>query len=341
LTLNDSFNRPLRDLRISVTDLCNFRCPYCMPKEVFGSEHHFLPKSELLTFEEIARLANIFIGFGVRKIRLTGGEPLIRHQVEVLVSMLRALSNLNGQNMGIEIAMTTNGSLLTQKAQALKEAGLDRLTISLDSIDDATFRQMNDVNFPLEKVLESVKAAEAAGFETLKFNTVVKRGWNDHQILDLAAHFRGTKHIMRFIEYMDVGNTNGWRLDQVVPAKEIIETIHAKFPLVPVNSNYRGEVARRWRYQDGSGEIGVIASVTQPFCGECSRARLSATGQLYTCLFATNGQDLREMLRSGASDEHIRTQIQTIWRDRNDHYSEIRSANTSDLNKIEMSYIGG
>ena len=341
MTLNDSFNRPLRDLRISVTDLCNFRCPYCMPKEVFGSEHRFLPKSELLKFEEITRLASIFIGFGVRKIRLTGGEPLIRHQVEVLVSMLRALSNVNGQHKGIEIAMTTNGSLLAEKALTLKEAGLDRLTISLDSIDDATFRRMNDVNFPLEKVLESVKAAEAAGFETLKFNTVVKRGWNDHQILDLATHFRGTKHILRFIEYMDVGTTNGWRLDQVVPAKEIIETIHAKFPLVPVSSNYRGEVARRWHYQDGSGEIGVIASVTQPFCGDCSRARLSATGQLYTCLFATNGQDLRAMLRSGASDDQIRAQIHSVWRERNDHYSEIRSANTSDLQKIEMSYIGG
>lgn len=341
MTLNDSFNRPLRDLRISVTDLCNFRCPYCMPKEVFGSEHRFLPKSELLTFEEITRLTNIFIGFGVRKIRLTGGEPLIRHQVEVLVSMLRALSNVNGQNIGIEIAMTTNGSLLAQKAQALKEAGLDRLTISLDSVDDTTFRQMNDVNFPLEKILESVKAAEAAGFSALKFNTVVKRGWNDHQILDLAAHFRGTKHILRFIEYMDVGNTNGWRLDQVVPAKEIIETIHAKYPLVPVSSNYRGEVARRWRYQDGSGEIGLIASVTQPFCGDCSRARLSATGQLYTCLFATNGQDLRALLRSGACDDQIQAQIHSVWQERNDHYSEIRSANTDNLQKIEMSYIGG
>jgi cyclic pyranopterin phosphate synthase len=312
-----------------------------MPKEIFGSEHRFLPKSELLTFEEITRLAKIFLSFGVRKIRLTGGEPLIRHQVEVLVSMLRALSNVNGQNPGIEIAMTTNGSLLAQKAQALRQAGLDRLTISLDSIDDATFRRMNDVDFPLEKVLQSVTAAEAAGFATLKFNTVVKRGWNDHQILDLAAHFRGTKHILRFIEYMDVGNTNGWRLDQVVPAKEIIETIHAKFPMVPVSANYRGEVARRWRYQDGSGEIGVIASVTQPFCGDCSRVRLSATGQLYTCLFATNGQDLRAMLRSGVRDEQIRKHIQSIWRGRKDHYSEIRAENTSDLQKIEMSYIGG
>ena len=286
MTLNDSFNRPLRDLRISVTDLCNFRCPYCMPKEVFGIDHHFLPKSELLTFEEITRLVSIFVALGVRKIRLTGGEPLIRHQVEVLVGMLKGLSIADDQNPGIEIAMTTNGSLLAQKAQTLKDAGLDRLTLSLDSINDDTFGQMNDVDFPLEKVLQSVTAAEAAGFKTLKFNTVVKRGWNDHQLLDLARHFRGTNHILRFIEYMDVGNTNGWRLDDVVSAKEIIETIHAKFPLAPVNSNYRGEVARRWRYLDGMGEIGVIASVTQPFCGDCSRARLSATGQLYTCLFA-------------------------------------------------------
>ena len=341
MTLNDSFNRPLRDLRISVTDLCNFRCPYCMPKEVFGAEHRFLPKSELLTFEEIIRLANIFVALGVRKIRLTGGEPLIRHQVEVLVRMLKKLLVEDSQKSGIELAMTTNGSLLAQKAQTLKDAGLDRLTLSLDSIIDDTFRQMNDVDFPLEKVLQSVTAAETAGFKTLKFNTVVKRGWNDHQLLDLAEHFRGTNHILRFIEYMDVGNTNGWRLDDVVSAKEIIETIHAKFPLTPVNSNYRGEVARRWRYLDGLGEIGVIASVTQPFCGDCSRARLSATGQLYTCLFATTGHDLRALLRSGVSDDQIRDRIQSVWQLRSDRYSEIRSANTSDQQKIEMSYIGG
>ena len=341
MTLNDSYNRPLRDLRISVTDLCNFRCPYCMPKEVFGAEHRFLPKSELLTFEEITRLANIFVALGVRKIRLTGGEPLIRHQVEVLVGMLKRLPAVDGQRSEIEIAMTTNGSLLAQKAHILKDAGLDRLTISLDSIKDDTFQQMNDVDFPLEKVLQSVTAAEVAGFKALKFNTVVKRGWNDQQLLDLAEHFRGTNHILRFIEYMDVGNTNGWRLDDVVSAKEIIETIHAKFPLTPVSSNYRGEVARRWRYLDGLGEIGVIASVTQPFCGDCSRARLSATGQLYTCLFATTGHDLRALLRSGVSDEQIRDRIQSVWQVRSDHYSEIRSANTSDQQKIEMSYIGG
>ena len=333
MTLNDTLNRPLRDLRISVTDLCNFRCPYCMPKDIFGTGHRFLPKSELLTFEEITRLAGIFVDLGVRKIRLTGGEPLIRHQVEVLVKMLKELP--------VELAMTTNGSLLAQKIEALKEAGLDRLTLSLDSLDDPTFRQMNDVDFPLEKVLQGVTAAEAAGFTPLKFNMVVKRGFNDHQILDLARHFRGTGHIVRFIEYMDVGNTNGWQLKEVVPAKEIIATIHNEFPLEPVDPNYRGEVARRWRYQDGAGEIGVIASVTQPFCGDCSRARISATGQLYTCLFASTGHDLREMLRGEASDEQIRERIQAVWQGRRDRYSEIRSENTKDKPKIEMSYIGG
>lgn len=341
LTLTDTLNRPLRDLRISVTDLCNFRCPYCMPKEVFGTGHRFLPKSELLTFEEITRLAAIFMDLGVRKIRLTGGEPLIRHQVEVLVGMLHELPGVDAQTPGFEIAMTTNGSLLAQKALTLKNAGLDRLTLSLDSLDDATFRQMNDVDFPLEKILQGVAAAEAAGFRPLKFNMVVKRGLNDHQLLDMARHFRGRGHILRFIEYMDVGNTNGWRLDDVVPAKEIIKTLHAEFPLEPVNPNYQGEVARRWRYQDGQGEIGVIASVTQPFCGDCSRVRISATGQLYTCLFAATGHDLREMLRGEASDAQIRKRIQSIWEYRGDRYSEIRSANTSDRPKIEMSYIGG
>ncbi len=334
MTLIDKMQRPLRDLRISVTDLCNFRCPYCMPKEVFGTDHRFLPKSELLTFEEITRLAAIFVELGVRKIRLTGGEPLIRHQVEVLVGMLHELP-------GIELAMTTNGSLLAQKAQTLKNVGLDRLTLSFDSLDDVTFRQMNDVDFPLEKVLQGVAAAEAVGFRNLKFNMVVKRGFNDHHLLDMAKHFRGSGHILRFIEYMDVGNTNGWRLDDVVPAKEIIETIHAKFPLEPVNPNYLGEVARRWRYLDGQGEIGVIASVTQPFCGDCSRARISATGQLYTCLFAATGHDLRAMLRGDATDDQIRERIQAIWGKRSDRYSEIRSANTTDKPKIEMSYIGG
>ena len=334
LTLTDTLNRPLRDLRISVTDLCNFRCPYCMPKEIFGTGHRFLPKSELLTFEEITRLAVIFQGFGVRKIRLTGGEPLIRHQVEVLVKMLAELPD-------VELAMTTNGSLLPQKADALKKAGLDRLTLSLDSLNDETFRQMNDVDFPLDKVLEGVKAAEAAGFSPIKFNMVVKRGLNDHHILDMASYFRGSGHILRFIEYMDVGNTNGWRLDEVVPAKDIVATINAEFPLEPVNPNYHGEVARRWRYQDGAGEIGVIASVTHPFCGGCSRARISATGQLYTCLFATTGTDLRALLRGSASDDQIREKIMQVWNNRTDRYSEIRSENTSDKPKIEMSYIGG
>ena len=340
MTLTDTLQRPLRDLRISVTDLCNFRCPYCMPKEVYGTQHRFLPKSELLTFEEITRLAAIFVDLGVRKIRLTGGEPLIRHQVEVLVGMLHDLG-VDAQIPGFEIAMTTNGSLLAQKAQTLKNVGLDRLTLSLNSLDDATFRQMNDVNFSLDKVLEGVAAAEAAGFKPLKFNMVVKRGFNDHQLVDMARHFRGSGHILRFIEYMDVGNTNGWRLDDVVPAKEMIETIHAEFPLEPANPNYAGEVARRWRYQDGAGEIGVIASVTQPFCGDCSRARISATGQFYTCLFAASGHDLREMLRGEATDDQIRARIQSIWQRRSDRYSEIRSANTTNKPKIEMSYIGG
>ena len=340
MTLTDTLNRPLRDLRISVTDLCNFRCPYCMPKEVYGTQHRFLPKSELLTFEEIIRLAAIFVDLGVRKIRLTGGEPLIRHQVEVLVGILHELG-VDAQIPGFEIAMTTNGSLLAQKAQTLKNVGLDRLTLSLDFLDDATFRQMNDVNFPLENVLQGVAAAEAAGFKPLKFNMVVKRGFNDHHLLEMARHFRGSGHILRFIEYMDVGNTNGWRLDDVVPAKEMIETIHAEFPLEPANPNYAGEVARRWRYQDGEGEIGVIASVTQPFCGDCSRARISATGQFYTCLFAATGHDLREMLRGEATDDQIRARIQSIWQQRSDRYSEIRSANTTDKPKIEMSYIGG
>jgi cyclic pyranopterin phosphate synthase len=312
-----------------------------MPKEVFGTGHRFLPKSELLTFEEITRLAKIFAKFGVQKIRLTGGEPLIRHQVEVLVNMLKKIPGEYTQDSSIEVAMTTNGSLLAEKAQALKDAGLDRLTLSLDSMDDDTFRRMNDVDFPLDKVLQAISAAETAGFKPLKFNMVVKRGWNDHQLLDLAQYFRGTGHILRFIEYMDVGNTNGWRLDDVVPAKEIIQMIQAEFPLEPMDPNYRGEVARRWRYIDGEGEIGVIASVTQPFCGACSRARLSATGQLYTCLFAANGHDMRALLRSGASDEEIQSQIQSIWQLRSDRYSEIRSANTSKRPKIEMSYIGG
>jgi cyclic pyranopterin phosphate synthase len=335
LTLTDTLNRPLRDLRISVTDRCNFRCPYCMPKEIFGHGHKFLPKSDLLTFEEITRLARIFTDFGVRKIRLTGGEPLLRHQVTTLIEMLRELP-------GVELAMTTNGSLLTpQMAESLKKSGLDRLTISLDSLDEATYQRMNDVGFPLERTLQGIANAESAGFSPLKFNTVVRRGFNEGDVLRIAARWRGTGHIARFIEYMDVGTTNGWRMDDVVPAREILEAIDAVYPLEPVDPHYRGEVARRWRYRDGAGEIGIIASVTQPFCGDCTRIRLSAVGNLYTCLFAAAGHDLRSLIRSGADDDEIRSHIQEIWRARGDRYSEIRSEETAKRPKIEMSYIGG
>jgi cyclic pyranopterin phosphate synthase len=333
-TITDKFQRPLRDLRISITDLCNFRCPYCMPKEIFGKGHRFMPKSELLTFEEITRLAEIFVSLGVRKIRLTGGEPLIRNQVEVLVGMLKELPD-------VELAMTTNGSLLAPKAEALAKSGLDRVTISLDSLDDATFREMNDMDVPVAQVLEGIAAAESNGLLPIKLNMVVQRGVNDKDTLPVASHFRGTGHIVRFIEYMDVGNSNGWKLDDVVPAREIIQTIHARFPLEPADPNYQGEVAKRWRYQDGQGEIGVIASVTQPFCGDCTRVRISATGQLYTCLFAATGHDLRALLRTGVSDDQIKEAILNIWRFRADHYSEIRSAQTAKHPKIEMSYIGG
>jgi cyclic pyranopterin phosphate synthase len=335
--LTDKFQRPLRDLRISVTDLCNFRCPYCMPKEIFGSGHRFIPKPELLTFEEITRLVEVFVSLGVQKIRLTGGEPLLRRQVEVLVGMLKDLPGADA----LEIAMTTNGSLLAQKAEILAKSGLDRVTVSLDSLDDATFRVMNDMNVPVDQILTGIAAAEAAGLTPIKLNMVVQRGVNDKDILPMARHFRGSGNTLRFIEYMDVGNSNGWKLDDVVPAKEIIQTIDAEFPLEPADPNYRGEVARRWRYKDGQGEIGVIASVTQPFCGNCTRARLSATGQLYTCLFATTGHDLRALLRGGAANDEILEQLTTIWGFRSDHYSEIRSAQTTKHPKIEMSYIGG
>ena len=335
MTLTDTLNRPLRDLRISVTDRCNFRCPYCMPKEVFGHGHKFLPKSDLLTFEEIFRLARVFVDLGVRKIRLTGGEPLLRHQVPKLIEMLRELP-------GVELAMTTNGSLLTKKmAETLKKSGLDRLTISLDSLDDETYRRMNDVGFPLEKTLQGIANAEAAGFFPLKFNTVVRRGFNDEYVLTMAERWRGTGHIARFIEYMDVGTTNHWRMDDMVPAKEILAAIDAVYPLEPVNPRYHGEVAKRWRYRDGAGEIGVIASVTQPFCGDCTRIRLSATGNLYTCLFAAAGHDLRSLVRSQANDTELQERIREIWSARTDRYSEIRSEETAKRPKIEMSYIGG
>jgi cyclic pyranopterin phosphate synthase len=329
---HDILGRPLHDLRISITDRCNFRCVYCMPKEVFGRDYEFLPRAQLLDYEEIARLASAFVANGVRKIRVTGGEPLVRRHVERLIEMLAALE--------VDLTLTTNGSLLPQKAQALADAGLARVTVSLDSLDDATFRAMNDIDFPVERVLEGIDAAAGAGLP-VKVNAVIKRGLNDGGILDLARHFRGTGHVLRFIEYMDVGHSNGWRLDDVVPASEIIETIAAEFPLEPVEPAYRGEVARRWRYADGAGELGVIASVTQPFCGDCTRARLSADGQLYTCLFAVRGHDLRALVRSDADDADLERAIAAVWSRRTDRYSEIRSAKTADLPKVEMSYIGG
>jgi GTP 3',8-cyclase len=331
----DRFGRPLRDLRISVTDRCNFRCRYCMPREVFGSDFAFLPRSEILTFEEIARLARIFAGLGVQKFRLTGGEPTLRNGLPGLVEMLADIP-------GTEIAMTTNGSLLKELAEPLARAGLDRVTVSLDSTDDAVFRAMNDVGFPVARVLEGIDAAEAAGLTPVKIDAVVKRGVNDHTVIDLARFIKARGHILRFIEYMDVGSTNGWRMDDVVPGAEIIEMIDREMPLEPLEPNYFGEVAKRWRYRDGGGEIGLITSVTEPFCGDCTRARLSAEGSLYTCLFAVQGTDLRALLRSGASDEDIEAAIRNVWGLRDDRYSEIRSDATNAARpKIEMSYIGG
>jgi cyclic pyranopterin phosphate synthase len=330
----DSLARPLRDLRISITDRCNFRCVYCMPKEVYGRDYAFLPRRDLLTFEEIERLARVFVDHGVEKIRLTGGEPLLRRDVERLVELLARIPDL-------DLTMTTNGSLLVQKAQSLKDAGLTRITVSLDSLDDHVFARMNDVEFPVERVLAGIEAAAAAGLTPVKVNMVVRRGLNDSSVLPMARYFRDTGHILRFIEYMDVGATNGWRLDDVVPAAEIVAMIDSEMPLEPLDPNYPGEVAQRWRYRDGGGEMGVIASVTQPFCGACTRARLSAEGSLYTCLFATRGHDLRALLRGGASGAEISAALAGIWRRRDDRYSEVRSSETMALPKIEMSYIGG
>ncbi len=332
--VSDQLGRPLRDLRISVTDRCNFRCVYCMPKEVFGKDYQFLEHRELLSFEEITRLARVFAQHGIEKIRLTGGEPLIRRKIENLIEVLAAIP-------GLDLTLTTNGSLLAKKAQALKAAGLKRITVSLDSLDDAVFMKMNDVDFPVARVLEGIDAAAAAGLAPVKINMVVKRGVNDQSITAMARHFRGSGHILRFIEYMDVGHTNGWRMDDVVTAREIIDMISAEAPLTPADPHYRGEVAQRWRYLDGSGEIGVIASVTQAFCRDCTRARLSTEGKLFTCLFATEGHDFKSLLRSGADDAAISQQITRVWRARNDRYSEIRTAATVKLNKVEMSYIGG
>lgn len=333
MSARDTFGRPLRDLRISVTDRCNFRCVYCMPKEVFGRDYTFLERRELLTFEEIERLARAFVAQGVEKIRITGGEPLVRRDLEVLIASLAEIP-------GLDLTLTTNGSLLPHKAGALRDAGLTRVTVSLDSLDDETFRAMNDVDFPVSKVLDGIEAAAAAGLP-VKVNMVVKRGVNEQEILPMARFFREQGHILRFIEYMDVGHSNGWQLDDVVPAAEIVETISAELPLEPAEPNYRGEVARRWRYKDGSGEVGVIASVTQPFCGDCTRARLSAEGRLYTCLFGMRGHDLRAVVRGGVSDDELAAEVGRVWTRRADRYSEIRSENTVDLPKVEMSYIGG
>ncbi len=330
----DTFKRPLRDLRVSVTDRCNFRCVYCMPKEVFGKDFQFLPRSEILSFEEIERLVRIFVGLGVKKVRLTGGEPLVRRNIERLVEMLAKVSDL-------DLTLTTNGSLLAGKARALRDAGLKRVTVSLDSLDDEVFKSMNDVDFPVARVLEGMDAAEAAGLAPLKVNMVVKRGLNEDSIVPMARYFRGTGRILRFIEYMDVGSSNGWRLNDVVSAREIVASIDRELPLEPIEKNYPGEVAERWRYRDGSGEIGVIASVTQAFCADCTRARLSADGSLYTCLFATQGHDLRGLVRGEMTDAQIADAIAAIWTSRDDRYSELRSEETVGLKKIEMSFIGG
>jgi GTP 3',8-cyclase len=331
----DSRSRPLRDLRISVTDRCNFRCTYCMPREIFGRDYAFLPRAELLSFEEITRLARVFAEQGVTKVRLTGGEPLLRRDLERLVEMLAGIPGIG------DVALTTNGTALAAKARSLKDAGLTRVTVSLDALDDETFGAMNDVSFPVARVLDGIDAAAHAGLSPVKVNMVVKRGVNEHGIVPMAEHFRNSGHILRFIEYMDVGTTNGWRLDDVIPAADIVATIDARWPLEPLQPNYPGEVANRYRYRDGAGEIGLIASVTQPFCGGCSRARLSAEGKLYTCLFATHGHDLRAILRGGATDHQLAQRLRSIWTARADRYSEVRAAQTAPTEKIEMSYIGG
>ena len=331
----DKLARPVRDLRISVTDRCNFRCVYCMPKEVFGKQFEFLRREQLLTFEEIERLTRTFAAMGVEKLRITGGEPLVRRGVDDLIARLAPLPGID------DVTLTTNGALLARMAPRLADAGLNRVTVSLDSLDDGTFRAMNDVDFPVADVLEGIEVALATGLTPVKVNMVVKRGMNDDGVLAMAEHFRGTGVILRFIEYMDVGATNGWRLDDVVPSAEIVGAIDARWPLEPVDPSYRGEVAARYRYTDGGGEIGVISSVTQPFCADCTRARLSADGSLYTCLFATQGHDLRALVRSEATDEEIKRAIASVWTERTDRYSDLRSKETAGLHKIEMSFIGG
>jgi cyclic pyranopterin phosphate synthase len=345
----DTLGRHLRDLRISVTDRCNFRCSYCMPKEIFDKDHPYLPQGALLSFEEITRLARQFVGLGVQKIRLTGGEPLLRKNVETLVAQLAALTCPDGRSL--DLTLTTNGSLLSRKAKTLKAAGLQRLTVSLDGLDDTVFRRMNDVDFPVADVLRGIEAAHAAGLGPIKVNMVVKRGTNDHEILPMARHFRNTGVVLRFIEYMDVGATNGWRLNEVMPSAEVIQRIQAELPLIPLPSTASGETAQRWGYagpqgehDTQAGEIGVISSVTQAFCQDCNRARLSTEGQLYLCLFASQGHDLRTLLRQGASDAALATAIGQIWQGRTDRYSELRSSLPADASagrRVEMSYIGG
>lgn len=334
MILKDTLQRPFRDLRISVTDQCNFRCIYCMPKGTFGPDYSFLKITEQLTFDEIERITRVFVLHGCRKIRLTGGEPLLRKDLPVLIRRLKQIP-------GLEISMTTNGSLLAQHAQALRDAGLDRVTISLDALDGKIFQTLNGVNYPLERVLESIEVAREARLIPIKINMVVKKGVNESEIIPMAHYFRNSDTILRYIEYMDVGQTNGWRLDDVIPAAEIIRRVGAEFPIEPLEPNYHGEVASRYRYTDGSGEIGIIASVTQAFCQDCTRARLSADGKLFTCLFASDGLDLRSMLRTQADDQVLSDAIREIWMARLDRYSELRSEVTRDLSKVEMSYIGG
>ena len=341
--LGDQLGRSLRDLRISVTDRCNFRCSYCMPKEVFDKDYPYLPHSALLSFEEITRIAKLFVAHGVRKIRVTGGEPLLRKNIEVLIEQLAALRTVDGAPL--DLTLTTNGSLLARKAAALKAAGLQRVTVSLDGLDDAVFRSMNDVDFPVAEVLQGIEAAKAAGLADIKVNMVVKRGTNEHEILPMARHFKGTGVTLRFIEYMDVGATNGWRMNEVMPSADVVRLIHGVLPLVQLEPSNAGETAQRWAYADGGGEVGVISSVTQAFCGDCNRARLSTEGKLYLCLFASQGHDLRSLLRDGASDDDIASAIGHIWQGRSDRYSELRSTMAPDASagarRVEMSYIGG
>jgi cyclic pyranopterin phosphate synthase len=348
--LVDTLGRPLRDLRISVTDRCNFRCSYCMPKEVFGKDYPYLPHTDLLTFEEITRIARQFVAHGVRKIRLTGGEPLLRKNIEILIEQLSALRTVDGA--ALDLTLTTNGSLLERKARALKAAGLQRVTVSLDGLDDSVFRSMNDVDFPVAEVLDGIAAAREAGLGPIKVNMVVKRGTNEHEILPMARHFRGTGIVLRFIEYMDVGATNGWRMNEVKPSADVVKHIRSELPLVQLEHSARGETAERWGYADAqgkhdaaAGEIGVISSVTQAFCGDCNRARLSTEGRLYLCLFATQGHDLRSLVRGNASDEQLASAIGHVWQGRSDRYSQLRSSMAPDsgtgARRVEMSYIGG